>query len=199
MKKSVKIVSFISLVTLSGSAFAKTGPVIPALDQLTPVAPVAAPQAPSVPAPTLYPADSRGVHLQDITDKCLKDGEVVSAYPGIYPLIHSEENSRILKVFRFTDSKGTDRRVEVYFTGGDWMQYGLTYIVTNAGQNNGQVSAYFIDDLSTPDRQDGSVAPKVNPLDSQQLAGFVSSDLLDADGNVKSAFTSVVAVSTTVK
>ncbi len=187
MKKFVKIVSFISLVTLSGYAFAQTGPVNYAFNQLAPAS-AGSPQVPSVPAPALVPGYSRGVALQDITESCKQGYDVVSAYPAIYGQIHSEENSRILKVFRFTDAKGLDRRIEVYFTGGDWMQYGLTYIITTAGQKNGQVSAYFIADLSTPDREDGAVAPKVNPLDPQQLAAFISSSLLDTNGNMNGAF-----------
>ena len=196
MKKFVKIVSLISLVALSGSAFAQTGPVNYAYGQLPGAnGSVGMPQAPSVPAPAIVTDGSRILHLQDITAQCTQNYEVVSAYPGIYKLIHTEENSRILKVFSFTDSKGLARRVEVYFTGGDWMQYGLTYIATTAGQKNGQVSAYFIDDLSTPDREDGAVAPRVNPLDPQQLMGFVAAEFLDANGSVKAGFTSAAAAS----
>lgn len=195
MKKFVKLVSLSVLVSLSGSAFAQTGPVPYAFGQLPAAHGSVVPQAPSVPAPTLYPSDFRGVRLQDITAQCTKDGEVVSAYPGVYKLVHTEENSRVLKVFSFTDTKGISRRVEVYFTGGDWMQYGLTYIATTAGQKNGQVSAYFIDALSTPDHEDGAVAPRVNPLDPQQLIGFVAAEFLDAAGNVKSAYSSAAAAS----
>jgi hypothetical protein len=192
MKKFVNLFSLIVLVSLSGSAFAQTGPVPYAFGQLPSAG---APQTPSVPAPAIVSYDYRTLHLQDITAQCTQNYEVVSAFPGIYKLVHTEENSRILKVFSFTDSKGLSRRIEVYFTGGDWMQYGLTYIATNAGQKNGQVSAYFIDALSTPDHEDGAVAPRINPLDPQQLINFVAAEFLDANGNVKAGFTSAAAAS----
>lgn len=190
MKKFVNLFSLVVVVSLSGSAFAQTGPVPYAFGQLPGANGSAATHAPSVPAPAIVSYDYRTLHLQDITAQCTQSYEVVSAYPGIYKMVHTEENSRILKVFSFTDSKGLARRVEVYFTGGDWMQYGLTYIATTAGQKNGQVSVYLIEDLSTPDREDGAVAPRVNPLDPQQLINYVAAEFLDANGNVKASFTS---------
>ncbi len=200
MKKYIKFVSIVSLISVSGSAFAKTGPVNYALEnaisntdaQLAPSAHTALDQfqAAQVPAPSMERV-SASVQLQDITEKCTKDGDVVSAFPVIYKLIQKEENSRIIKVFAFTDANGTERRVEVLFTGGDWMQYGLTYIATNAGQNKDQVKAYFITDLSSPDREDGSIAPKVDPFNTEKLADFIAADFLTANGGVKNVFGSV--------
>lgn len=190
MKKFVKLVSFISLVSLSGPAFAKTGPVNYAFSQLPQASAPAKIQAPAVPAPSISMLTPGGVGLVDITRNCLKDGEVVSAYPAIYNKIHSEENSRILNVFRIIDSRGVERRLEVYFTGGDWMKYGLVYFVTNAGQNGGQIGAYFMNDLSTPDREEGAVAPNVDPFDHKKLVAYISSDFLDVNANVKAGFSS---------
>jgi hypothetical protein len=208
MKKYSKLVSIISLSILSGSAFALPNTPDSALEsvmantdaQLAPAANGAMErfQAPGVPAPSMERAVSRSVQLVDITEKCTQGGEVVSAYPAIYQLIQKEENSRIIKVFRFTDAKGTERRVEVLFTGGDWMQYGLTYIVTNAGPDKGQVKAYFVNELSTSDREEGSVAPAVDPFDPVKLANFIAADFLDANGNVKAAFGSVAAAPASV-
>ncbi len=198
MKKFVKLVSFISLVSLSGSAFAKTGPVSYAFAQLPQAASAAKLPVPVVPAPSITMVTPGGVGLVDITRNCLKDGEVVSAYPAIYNKIHSEENSRILNVFRIIDSRGVERRLEVYFTGGDWMKYGLVYFVTTAGQNGGQVSAYFMNDLSTPDREEGAVAPNIDPFDHAKLVSYISSDFLDVNGNVKAAFGSSAVASASV-
>ena len=204
MKKFAKFASYITLITLSGSVFAQPNPGNSALEtvisntdaQLAPAMNSAMEQyrAVTLPAPSLSRAGSRSVQLIDITEKCMYQDEVVSSYPGIYKLINSEENSRIIKVFSFIDPKGIERRIEVYFTGGDWMQYGLTYFVTDAGLNKGQASAYFMSDLSTSDRENGAVAPKVNPFDSQKLADFIAADFLDAAGNVKAVFGSVAAI-----
>ena len=204
MKKFAKFVSYITLITLSGSAFAQSNISNSALEtviantdaQLAPAMNGAMEQyrAVTLPAPSASRAGTRRVPLIDVTEKCTYEGEVVSSYPGIYKLFNSEENSRILKVFNFIDPKGIERRIEVYFTGGDWMQYGLTYLVTNAGPGKNQASAYFMSDLSTSDRENGSLAPRVNPFDSQKLADFISADFLDADGNVKTVFNSIAAI-----
>ena len=79
------------------------------------------------------------------------------------------------------------------------MQYGLTYIMTNAGPDKDQDNAYFIGELSTSDREEGAVAPAVNPFDSQKLADFIAADFLDASGKVKAAYTSAAAASAVEK
>ena len=209
MKKFTKFVSCITLITLSGSAFAQSGIGNSALEtviantdaQLAPAMSGAMEnyQAGAFPAPSVSQAVVRSIQLTDITDKCTYEGEVISAYPGIYKMVHNEENSRIIKVFRFMDPKGLERRIEVYFTGGDWMQYGLVYFATTAGQNKDQANAYFINDLSTPDHEEGSIAPRINPFDSQKLANFVAADFLDTTGNVKPSFKSIAAAPASVK
>ncbi|MCX5784133.1 MAG: hypothetical protein NTX59_00435 [Elusimicrobia bacterium] len=209
MKKITKFVSCITLITLSGSAFAQSGVGNSALEtviantdaQLAPAINGALKkyQAVTLPAPSAARAAAGNIQLTDITEKCTYQGEVVSSYPGIYKMIHTEENSRIIKVFRFMDPKGIERRIEVYFTGGDWMQFGLTYFVTNAGQNKDQANAYFMTDLSTPDREEGAIAPRINPFDSQKLAEFIAADFLDTYGNVRPVFNSIAAAPASVK
>jgi len=145
------------------------------------------------PTPSAVREQLRSIRLEDITKECSSGDEVISAYPKVYTLFNSEENRRIIKVFSFTDPKGGKRRIEVYYTGGDWMQYGLTYIVTNAVQDKNQVNAYFVKELSTPNHEDGDVAPLVNPFDSQKLVDFIASDFLGANGNVKEELFNKVA------
>lgn len=141
-------------------------------------------------APAIIPERSTAVSLVDITKVCTSGDEVISAYPKVYTLFNSEENSRIIRVFRFTHRDGSERRIEVYYTGGDWMQYGLTYIVTNAGVDKNLVSAYFVKELSTPDREEGSLPPWIDPFDQdpnspKKLVEFIASDFLGANGNVR--------------
>ena len=209
MKKLTRIVSCITLIPLSGSAFAQPNISNSALEtiitntdaQFAPAMNRAMEpqQAVTLPPPSVSQAEPRYTRLIDITEKCTYLGEVVSEYPGIYKMIQSEENSRIIRVFNFTDPRGIERRIEVYFTGGDWMRYGLIYIVTNAGQSKNQANAYFISDLSTSDREEGSVAPRIDPFDSKKLANFISADFLDAQGNVKAVFKSIATVSASAK
>ncbi|HAH32296.1 MAG TPA: hypothetical protein DCL44_08285 [Elusimicrobia bacterium] len=209
MKKIARSVLSIALIALSGSAFAQLYIGNPALEtvisntdaQLAPAmnSAISQYQAVTLPAPYVSRAAAGVIQLTDITEKCTQQGEVVSAYPWIYKMFNSEENSRILKVFRFIDPKGNERRVEVYFTGGDWMKYGLTYFVTNAGRNKDQVNAYFMSDLSTSDRESGAVAPKINPFDFPKLASYIVSDFLDTTGNVKPVFSSIAAASALAK
>lgn len=150
-----------------------------------------------LPAPAATPAALKPVELADVTEKWTSEGDVVSAFPHVYKLIHSEENSRIIKVFSFTDPGGVERRLEVFYTGGDWMQYGLTYFATTAGQAKDLVAIYAISDLSTPDKEDGEIAPKIDPFDPVKLAGFITGDFLDASGGVKPAFKSLASASVT--
>jgi hypothetical protein len=204
MKKFAKFFSFIILATVSGSAFAQSDISDSALEtviantdaQLAPAMDSAMEQSQAValPTPSISRAESRHIRLTDITEKCTYQGEVVSAYPAIYKMFNSEENSRIIKVFNFTDPKGSDRRIEVYYTGGDWMEYGLTYFVTNAGPDKDQANAYFMSDLSTTDREDGGIAPRIDPFDSKKLPDFITADFLDAGGGVKAVFDSIAAI-----
>ncbi|MCX5793831.1 MAG: hypothetical protein NTY45_16670 [Elusimicrobia bacterium] len=203
MKKYVKLVPCILFAALSGSAFARPNlgnsaleAVIAGTDaQLAPALSSALEQYQPAPVPAAEPEKAAQVRLTDITEKCTHNGEVVSAYPAIYKMVPSEENSRVIKVFSFRDAKGVERRLEVFYTGGDWMQYGLTYFVTDAGQERAQAGAYFMTDLSTSDREEGAVAPKVDPFNMPQLTGFIVAEFLDAAGKVKAAFGSVAIAS----
>lgn len=197
MKRVANLVYCITLLTLSGSASAQSdgGSALAALLADSDARALEQYQAAALPTPSLPLPETRGVRLFDITEKFTYQGEVVSAYPGIYKKFKSEENSRIIKVFGFMDTKGTERRIEVYFTGGDWMKHGLVYIVTNSGPAKNKVKAYFMSALSTPDRVNGSIAPLIDPFDQQKLTGFISAEFLDTKGNVSSGFDSVAEMS----
>ncbi|MBU2573311.1 MAG: hypothetical protein KKH28_04460 [Elusimicrobia bacterium] len=208
MKKLAKSITCIILAAASGSAFAQSGVinnsvlenVLAGTDaQLAPALNSALGQLPffTLPAPAMARDGARNRELTDVTEKWTCQGDVISAYPKIYKLFHSEENSRIIKIFHFTDPKGSERRIEVYFTGGDWMQYGLTYFATTAGPSKDQANVYPISDLSTSDPEDGAIAPKSDPFDFKKLADFIINDFLDADGNVKSGFKSIAAAAVT--
>lgn len=195
MNNSVKLFSLIVLVSLSGSAFAQSDS---ALGSLAGSAAMPEVRVPAVPYPTKPVLSMGGVGLIDITWKCTQNGEVVSAFPSIYRSIPSHENSRIIKVFRVLNSKGEETRMEVYYTGGDWMQYGLVYFVTNAGQRRGLVRAYFMKDLSTPDLEDGALAPRVDPFNLEKLVDYISSGFMDAEGNVKAVFGGAAVASASI-
>lgn len=195
MKKSVSMFSLIVLVSLSGSALAQS---TPAFSSLAGSAAMADFRAPAVPQPDRPIMSPGSVGLHDITWKCTQNGEVVSAFQAIYKKIYSEENSRIIRVFRVLDNKGEETRLEVYYTGGDWMRYGFVYFVTNAGQRRGVVSAYFMKDLSTPDREDGAVAPRVDPFDLNKLVGYISNAFMDAEGKVQPVFGGAAVASASI-
>lgn len=193
MIKFAKFALAVSLIALSGPAFAQLGvSARPALAQLAAAVP-APDQDLTVPAPVIVRAAASRLQLSDITDKCTHGDEVVSAFPSVYKLFPSEENSRIIKVFRYADAKGTEHRIEVYYTGGDWMQYGLTYIITDAGENRTQARAFYINELSTSDRENGEAAPAVDPFDNAQLSAFIVNGFLDANGKVRAGLNSVAS------
>jgi len=203
MKKLVKLIVSLSLTAAAVPAFAGTdagsvlNDVISRTDaQIAPALGAALELAPSfaVPAPAAMPERAaRGISIVDITAKCTENGTVVSAFPGIYKKFASEENSRIIRVFLIADPQRGERRLEVYFTGGDWMEYGLTYFVTNAGEAQDQIKVYPVSDLSTPDAENGAVAPKVDPFDVPKLKAFVLKTFMDAGGNVRPGFSSIAA------
>jgi hypothetical protein len=198
MKKyAVSIVS-VSLMVLSGRVFAMPGSeaissVVARTDAQMAALVSSAAELPQIEAPAPVRSDARAVQLTDITDKCTDNGEVKTSYPLFYAQVPKEENALILKVYSFTGRDGAERRIEVLFTGGDWMQYGLVYFITNAGADRNKVSAYFMTQLSTPDKQDGDVAPAVDPHDTQKLVSFITSEFLTQDGNLKTGYTSVVS------
>ena len=55
--------------------------------------------------------------------------------------------------------------------------------------------AYFIKELSTPDREEGAVAPMIDPFDDAKLKEFIINNFLDKNGNVKGGFLEVASLS----
>lgn len=198
MKKFAVSIGSAVLIALSGTAFAMPGSsalsnVIAGTDaQLAPLM-LAAADAPQIEAPAPVRSGDATVQLTDVTEKYTMDGEVKTSYPEFYTQVPKEENALLIKVFTFTARDGSERKLEVLFTGGDWMQYGLVYFITNAGADREKVSAYFIARLSTPDKQDGGVAPAIDPHDAQKLAAFITNDFLDGNGDLKAGYTSVAS------
>jgi hypothetical protein len=194
MKKFAVSIGSVILISLAGSAFAMPGSavlsgVIANTDaQLAPLMADAGTADIAVPEPA--GAALSTVKLTDITGRYTTNGEVASSYPEVYAQVPKEENSLIKRVFGFTAGDGSERKIEVMLTGGDWMQYALIYFITNAGPD--KVSAYFIPQLSTPDRENGEVPPAIDPNDLQKLADFIVNGFLNADGSVKADYTSVV-------
>lgn len=148
-----------------------------------------------IPAPSVAKEESQRIHLVDVTKSCTNSGEVISAYPDIYKMFRGEENRLIIRVYSLAYFKGGDQRIEVYYTGGDWMQYGLVYLITNAGKEANRVRAYYVKELSTSDQEDGAVAPIINPFDAEKLEEFIISNFLDLNGNVKGGFREVASIS----
>jgi len=195
--KKFAVICFISMI--SSAAFAADGAVLDRVLARTDagLASMASRAAADIQVPepsrASFAAAPAGVRLTDITDKCSKDGEVLSSYPEVYAKVPKDENMLVLKVFRFTARDGAERRIEVLLTGGDWMQYALIYVITNAGPDKNTANAYFMPRLSTPDKEEGAVAPEVDPHDAQKLVSFLTGEFLDLRGNVKPGFTSVAA------
>ncbi|HBA60561.1 MAG TPA: hypothetical protein DCZ92_07040 [Elusimicrobia bacterium] len=189
MKKYIPVICF-AITALAGTVSARAdGGALVAVLSMTDSA--AQSRAAGLPVPSLERVGQAQLRLIDITEKCLRDGEVVSAFPAIYTLVHNEENARVIKVFSFVDMKGLERRVEVYYTGGDWMQYGLVYVATNAGGARDRARAYFVQELSTTDREEGAVEPRVDPFDNAGLMKFLAAEFLEASGGVKAGFVSL--------
>jgi hypothetical protein len=100
------------------------------------------------------------------------------------------------------------RRIELFYTGGDWMQFGFTYFITNAEQirsvdgkpvgtySSGKpfmrfsdsARAYFIPELSTSDKEGGSVASEVDPSNKVELEKFILNQFLNKDGMVNEKY-----------
>lgn len=168
-------------------------------------------------------ADTTCINLRDVTSQYIyKYDHVVSAFPELYDIIPTEENFDITKVFHFNAIKspfgsgnpgaqGYDfslRRIEVFVTGGDWMEYPIVYFVTDAEQviprgkpgcqdpkERGDCDlfedhprAYNIPQLSTPDREGGEVAPEVDVQNADSLFRFISERFLDENGMIRDGF-----------
>ncbi|MEY4631658.1 MAG: hypothetical protein RIQ81_1778 [Pseudomonadota bacterium] len=160
------------------------------------------------PGPTLGLSDMTDcpvnpqIVVSDVTTQWVYRWEVISAFPRFYDRIPREENADIIRVFKVTkrtESTGFpdtsvpfERRVEVFYTGGDWMEFGFTYFVTDAHNphhgGGAYGGAYFISDMSTTDREEGAEPPKVDPLNPATLASYISTNFLDASGEVKATF-----------
>ena len=150
------------------------------------------PQAAQPKAVSAADSLSGQITLEDITKQCTSKDEVVSAFPELYARIPNEENAGIRKVFSFYENGIKDgaklRRIELFYTGGDWMQYGLTYFITNTGTNDNTPKVYFMNDLSTTDREEGAIAPKVNPFSDTALQDFILARFLDHSGKTRPDF-----------
>jgi len=146
------------------------------------------------PVPLPANTDLRQLKLADITKERTQGDEVVPVYPKLYtlPFFERAENRRVIRVYDLSYFKSEGMKIEVYYTGGDWMQYGFAYLVT-AGEN--WASAYFISTLSTPDREEGSIPPAISPFDAVKLEQFIVNEFLDSNGNVKEKFNKVASLS----
>jgi hypothetical protein len=140
-------------------------------------------QAPAVPEPEIKVITPGGVGLHDITRNWTSGGQVYSAYPAIYRKLPGQVNSGIIRVFRVLDTKGDERRLEVYYTGG------RVYFVTNAGQA-GLISAYFMKDFSVGAN---ASAPRLDPFSLEKLVNFISTRFMDEEGSVKASFSGSLA------
>jgi hypothetical protein len=137
------------------------------------------------------------IDLIDISDNWRFRENLISAFPKTYDLIPKEENANIIRIFRYFQGDASnplnERRVEVFYTGGDWMEFGYTYLVANSPNGaNGvyadSAGAYFIPDLSTTDREEGSTPPAIDPLDPEALKCFIRDQFLNELGDVKGEF-----------
>ena len=137
------------------------------------------------------------VSLEDVTARWTFRDEVISAFPATVARVPREENWRIIKVFSYFQGDAAnpqnERRVEVMYTGGDWMEYGIVYFIANSPNAAAEVSfyesaAYKMSDLSTTDLEDGAVAPAVDPLNDEALRTYISTKFLDANGAVAAGF-----------
>ncbi len=138
--------------------------------------------------------------LTDVTRSWVYRYGIVSAFPEVYAGIPVEENADIECVYHFMEAnlphRFYQRRIEMLYTGGDWMEYGLVYFVTDAEQElpargksihywSDDPRAYFIPELSTPDFENGAVPPQVDPLDPEQLKKFMRAKFLTPKGWVQ--------------
>jgi len=127
--------------------------------------------------------------LEDVTKQCMYQDEVVSAFPELYDRIPKEENADIRKVFNFYENgikeESKLRRIEFFYTGGDWMRYGLTYFITNAGNKGHTPGVYFMKDLSTSDGEEGATPPEVDPFNDAALQNYILTRFLDPSGKTK--------------
>ncbi len=137
---------------------------------------------------------AQAIELNDVSQNWMFRGNLVSAFPQYYDLIPKEENANIIRIFHYfqgdVSNPLNERRIEVFYTGGDWMEFGYTYLVTNSPNARHRIypdnaGAYFIQELSTTDREDGAMAPMVDPLDPEAIKCFIRDRFLTEYGDVR--------------
>ena len=140
------------------------------------------------------------LRLTDVTRSWIYRYAILSAFPEVYEYIPVEENADIECVYHFKEANLPQtyyqRRIELFYTGGDWMEYGLVYFVTDAEQEipapgkpihywSDTPRAYFIPELSTTDFEGGEIPPQIDPFDSEQLRKFMRTKFLTGKGWVQ--------------
>lgn len=146
-----------------------------------------------VPVAEIIDCEKTRPFLTDLTKELTYRGRAVSAFPENYSSIPKEENADIIKVFKITrhpSCSAYERRIEVFYTGGDWMAHGLTYFITDApnkahGVPDEKAAVYFLSELSTEDHEMGEIPPKINPHDDKALRVFITQTFLDESAKVK--------------
>ena len=135
--------------------------------------------------------------LRDVSKDWTFRSQIVSAFPSAYSVIPKEENANVIRVIHYFQGDQNDifneRRIEIFYTGGDWMEFGMTYFIANSPNPKFRVypdesAAYFIGNLSTPDLEEGSIPPLFDPLDPAALQQYILEKFLDANGNVREEF-----------
>ena len=144
---------------------------------------------------TITAYSATDINIKEVTKNWTYKGLAISAFPGADKKIPHEENYDIRDVFHYyAPGMSNLARIEVICTGGDWMKYGMVYFVTDApsaANPYGDPKAYFIESLSTADKENGSKAPKFNPLNKQELESYILNHFLDAGGRIKPGFKSL--------
>ena len=138
-------------------------------------------------------------------------------FADLSSLMVQHENTGINRIFEFRVSDQKEpmniRRVEVHFSGGDWMTYPLIYFLTDAEQirviNGKPVGyypggapyrrhyddprAYFIKDLSTSDFENGEIPPVLDifRVSNKEIIKYIKTKFLTKDGMVQGSFVPV--------
>jgi len=163
------------------------------------------------------------VKLEDVTKRfTYRYYNVLSAFPKIYKHIPKEENTERVHIAQFqgkdrkqkTDSSDYyKRRIELFFSGGDWMNHVRVFLVTDAAQvmekdgkpllysdgrmrtrSAGSARAYYVLDLSTSDYENGKTPPKVDlwkgdeGFSAKRTMEYYRTTFLDKNGWVKPQF-----------
>jgi hypothetical protein len=142
-------------------------------------------------------ANAAAPNLADVSESWIYGYDIVSAFPWVYNTIPTEENADIDFIYHFQEGGYVhpfyQRRVEIFYTGGDWMQYGLVYFITDAQQEitvKGKVihywpdgpRAYFIPEMSTTDFEGGEIPPRIDPFNAAQRITYLRYTFLNNKG-----------------